>query len=493
MASQGPRRSDGREQRYTRRRVVAGLGTGALVGIGAVGAASASQWATHEEWVDRAPWDVWTEGITDGTVTWNRSTGEPPDESLSVSFDGDRVTIDVFVKRTDLYCYELLPRRVIAGDRLGIVLDLATESDAEPCPGDDGVHYKIDLTPTNPVDTVIVDERFTDVTRSEPGRTRFDRAPRLTIPDGVTDYELTLDNGSFDYTDDPTITVDGSTVFVEGALVYGSSSCNTIRLTEIVRDGDRLDVTVGATHEPLYMPGQGCTEDLAISNYTLRLDLAETAGIDQLTVEEVGLEGTRTATATLDSDPDPIVDWTLEEDVDDVAAERRDDDPRVFFDGPEVIVEGLIGSSRCDEISAATELVGEGHLGVDVTATPSAEDCTLEYRPIPYRLTIQTSSEAAIDHVTAGELDGDERRDPRQTTARRPRVLDPIDSAHPSDLDGDGLHEDLTGDGTLGFTDVNCFFQHTDSPAVTDHADAYDFDGDGAVDLQDVLTVFGQI
>ncbi|AWB28122.1 cellulase family glycosylhydrolase [Halococcoides cellulosivorans] len=71
--------------------------------------------------------------------------------------------------------------------------------------------------------------------------------------------------------------------------------------------------------------------------------------------------------------------------------------------------------------------------------------------------------------------------------------LDPIDGTVPRDIDGDGVHEDLSGDGTLNFPDVNRLFQHTDDPAVQDHVSAYDFTGDGLVDQQDVLALFEMV
>ncbi|AWB27744.1 hypothetical protein [Halococcoides cellulosivorans] len=71
--------------------------------------------------------------------------------------------------------------------------------------------------------------------------------------------------------------------------------------------------------------------------------------------------------------------------------------------------------------------------------------------------------------------------------------LDPVDGTVPGDIDGDGLHEDFSGDGELNFPDVNAFFQHTETAAVQDHPDAYDFTGDGTVDSQDVLALFEMV
>ncbi|MFW6436780.1 MAG: polysaccharide lyase [Halococcoides sp.] len=79
----------------------------------------------------------------------------------------------------------------------------------------------------------------------------------------------------------------------------------------------------------------------------------------------------------------------------------------------------------------------------------------------------------------------------RETTATP--ALDPIDGTVPEDPDGDGLYEDINANGKVDFPDVNLFFQHSDTAAVQDHVEAYDFTDDGAVDLQDVLALFEMV
>ncbi|AWB26958.1 endo-1,4-beta-xylanase [Halococcoides cellulosivorans] len=62
-----------------------------------------------------------------------------------------------------------------------------------------------------------------------------------------------------------------------------------------------------------------------------------------------------------------------------------------------------------------------------------------------------------------------------------------------TDPDGDGLYEDLSGDGTLNFPDVNELFQNTDQSVAQDNSQYYDFDGDGDLDSQDVLALFEMV
>lgn len=65
--------------------------------------------------------------------------------------------------------------------------------------------------------------------------------------------------------------------------------------------------------------------------------------------------------------------------------------------------------------------------------------------------------------------------------------LSPIgDSTNPpQDLDGDGLYEDINGDGELTSEDVSLFAFNIDSEVVQAHVENFDFDHDGDVDLDD--------
>jgi PKD repeat protein len=58
------------------------------------------------------------------------------------------------------------------------------------------------------------------------------------------------------------------------------------------------------------------------------------------------------------------------------------------------------------------------------------------------------------------------------------------------DLDGDGVYEDVNGDGEFTIVDVNALFQNYQSQAVQDNVDLFDFNGDGSVDIVDVNALF---
>lgn len=58
----------------------------------------------------------------------------------------------------------------------------------------------------------------------------------------------------------------------------------------------------------------------------------------------------------------------------------------------------------------------------------------------------------------------------------------------PTDADGDGLYEDIDGDGQVTNTDVTVFFEQFNSDAIQGH-DEYDFDGNGRVTYNDIVVL----
>ena len=68
----------------------------------------------------------------------------------------------------------------------------------------------------------------------------------------------------------------------------------------------------------------------------------------------------------------------------------------------------------------------------------------------------------------------------------------PIGDEEPTDPDGDGLYEDVNGDGNFTIADVQVFFVHMDSDQVRENSELFDFAGrdDGEVTIGDVQHLF---
>jgi len=60
----------------------------------------------------------------------------------------------------------------------------------------------------------------------------------------------------------------------------------------------------------------------------------------------------------------------------------------------------------------------------------------------------------------------------------------------PTDPDGDGLYEDVNGDGSVNVGDAQALFANTDDPVVQNNADAFDFNDDGSVNVGDAQALF---
>ena len=78
-----------------------------------------------------------------------------------------------------------------------------------------------------------------------------------------------------------------------------------------------------------------------------------------------------------------------------------------------------------------------------------------------------------IEHSDDGGSDG-------------PPVIGDSDSA-PTDPDDDGLYEDLDGDGKVTEADGELFFEHIDDPEMQNNVEAFDFNGNGRLDFDDIV------
>ncbi|AKB34214.1 cell surface protein [Methanosarcina siciliae HI350] len=63
----------------------------------------------------------------------------------------------------------------------------------------------------------------------------------------------------------------------------------------------------------------------------------------------------------------------------------------------------------------------------------------------------------------------------------------------PKDLDGDGLYEDLTGNGEFSFVDIVAYFHNMDWIEENMPVEYFDFNGNGRIDFDDVVRMFAMI
>jgi PKD repeat protein len=69
-------------------------------------------------------------------------------------------------------------------------------------------------------------------------------------------------------------------------------------------------------------------------------------------------------------------------------------------------------------------------------------------------------------------------------------VAIPGQTASPQDLDGDGIYEDLTGDGSFSFVDVEVYFHHIDWIEDNLLIEDFDLNENGRIDFDDIVDMF---
>ena len=63
----------------------------------------------------------------------------------------------------------------------------------------------------------------------------------------------------------------------------------------------------------------------------------------------------------------------------------------------------------------------------------------------------------------------------------------------PRDLNGDGLYEDLNGNGRLDYDDVVRLFRYFDDLAIRECWQLYDFNRNGRLDYDDIVALFRMV
>jgi transglutaminase-like putative cysteine protease len=102
-------------------------------------------------------------------------------------------------------------------------------------------------------------------------------------------------------------------------------------------------------------------------------------------------------------------------------------------------------------------------------------------------------------YLNISRMDDDEGEG--MLTATKPGVLEvsggppPVEPnlPPPRDLDGDGLYEDVNGNGRLDFDDVVKFFKHFDDPVISQYPGFYDFNRNGRLDYDDIVELFRRV
>ncbi|AKB27733.1 Chitin binding protein [Methanosarcina siciliae T4/M] len=94
------------------------------------------------------------------------------------------------------------------------------------------------------------------------------------------------------------------------------------------------------------------------------------------------------------------------------------------------------------------------------------------------------------------EEDSGETIEPEFLTGKiKVTLLSPLPDQEyaPKDLNGDGLYEDLTGNGEFSFVDIVAYFHNMDWIEENMPVEYFDFNGNGRIDFDDVVDMFAMI
>jgi hypothetical protein len=63
----------------------------------------------------------------------------------------------------------------------------------------------------------------------------------------------------------------------------------------------------------------------------------------------------------------------------------------------------------------------------------------------------------------------------------------------PGEYAGDGVYQDVNGDGSVTLADVTAIFNNYNGDAVQNNPRLFDYNGDGSITLADITTLFNQV
>jgi surface protein len=140
------------------------------------------------------------------------------------------------------------------------------------------------------------------------------------------------------------------------------------------------------------------------------------------------------------------------------------------------------GAAGSQDVSFVFDGTTVANTTVEVTAGATA---TVEFTDIPL-----PAEQGAYKY---GVFTDDDNQTARLIVGEEPSALSGQENP-PDDAEGDGVYEDLDGDGELTLSDVQLYFeelyQNSNNEYVQDNLEFFDTDGDGEITLADVQAVF---
>jgi subtilisin family serine protease len=149
------------------------------------------------------------------------------------------------------------------------------------------------------------------------------------------------------------------------------------------------------------------------------------------------------------------------------------------------------------EIEATIENIGELDLAQQVTLTFAGRSVDAKSVSIASGSTGTVTLSAPTENILPGTYsytvtDPADNTSTGEVTITEPEVPS-VNGNQPTDPDGDGVHEDLNGDGTADVLDVQVLFSNLESETIQNNPSLFDYNGNGEVDISDVQALYAEV
>jgi hypothetical protein len=264
-----------------------------------------------------------------------------------------------------------------------------------------------------------------------------------------------------------------------------------------------LAVNITDTSDPVAGQSLNVTAEIAntgdtAATGTITLDVGP-LGENSTGVELAGGASVET-TLTVDTGPEDAGEYTAtvsspdDSDSANVTVSQADQFLVDIVEMNDTVIEG-------DPMTMTVEVenIGQGPGTQTLTVDVEGHDSVEMQVDLAAGQTVQETMEMSMEsqklgtyNVTAATADD---TDQETIEVRLPTL--PGQHGPPQDVFGDGLHEDVDGDGQFDIFDVQAFFTHLDSPEIQEHAWAYNFwgtsEGEPKINILDVQRMFDRL
>lgn len=285
---------------------------------------------------------------------------------------------------------------------------------------------------------------------------------------------------------------DGVWDYEEHAAVFGPAA-NVERTVAVTIEGEDTKRTVEFDDE--FEEWMVVREDETVTVEIVVENTGDEPVTTQISVHDFGRSVEDRTTTTLEPGASDTMVRTYEFDADENNQLFIGEFGRLLVDGTSAdaaVVDGHPAGADPDDpilleddqdVTVGAGMNNSGTLGTegDITIETLDGEVVAEKSAQHTARTTTTDSEQfdrSTTYAVTFDYFGDER-------TRYVSTLDPVNDTVPVDRNGDGLHRDIDGDGTVTHDDVSLFQEVIDEDAIQAHPAAYDFDGDGTIGYGD--------